>query len=562
MKKLTALLLTVIMLIVPFVIASCGEETPTTAATTAANTEAVTTEATTAATDATSGDVTADVTTAATEATTAGGSSTAEATTAATTAATEATTAATEATTSGTPTTNEGYEKPEGYENVDFGGHTFKFLTTEDWSDGTGGFNTLKEIYVDDRNGGSVVDTAVYDRNFVMKQLYNCNIYAEGSEDCGKLISADVLSGTNEYDFGSKQYLWYASSQNGYYTNVYSLNLDFDLPGWSESYFKYTTVRDSNGIKHNYMIDGEFNLMTYKTTWAIFVNLDMYNSNKEKWGGDDIFTLVQEGRWTIDKMMEICSAVAQDDGDQVWTATKEDQKDIFGLMTTAHNAYGLMTAVGYRTFENNDGYLSSSVDIITANDAANALKKAGALSTMEGVYVGSYAVNHVAWNGGKALFMGEVLNHFEAIKDVEGMFGYTVVPEPLYVESDHPEYHSYVNNKGSLYLISKNACGGDTEMVANFLNLFVYHSHYLVYPAFLEAYGKIYCDDERSAEMLDTIVNGIVYDLGYYKNNPAWGNVAQMVNDNNVKLSRAANTLVSSINDEITRLVANMDKSE
>ena len=288
----------------------------------------------------------------------------------------------------------------------------------------------------------------------------------------------------------------------------------------------------------------------------------MYNANKAKWGGDDIFTLVQEGRWTIDKMIEICSAVAQDDGDQVWTATQYNQQDIFGLMTTAHNAYGLMTSVVYRTFENNDGYLSTSIELLTGNDMSSALKKAGALSTMEGVYVGGYSTSRTAWADGKALFMGEVLNYLDTIKDIENMFGYTVVPEPIYTESENPEYRSYVNNKSSLYLIAKNACGGDKEMVSNFLNLFVYHSHYLVYPAFLEAYGKIYCEDERSAEMLDTIVNGIVYDLCYYKNNTAWGNVAEMVNMNNVKLSRAANSFVNSINEEITNLVLNMDKSE
>ena len=394
-----------------------------------------------------------------------------------------------------------------------------------------------------------------------MNQLYNCTIEAIGSEDCGKLIGNDVISNTNEYDFGSKQYLWFASNPNGTYLNVYDLDLDFDLPGWNKAYFEQTTVRDSSGKKKNYMFDGEFNLSTYRTTWAVFVNLDMYNSNKEKWGGDEIFDLVKEGRWTIDKMMEIISKTAQDDGDQVWTASKEGQTDIFGLMTTTHNAYGLLVSVGVRTAQNNDGVLTTSQEFITRNNATEGLIKAAELTNMEGVYVGNYAINHASWNAGKSLFMGEVLNHFEAIKDMDNIFSYTVVPEPIYMETDKPVYNSYVNNKGSLYLISKNACGGNKQIISDFLNVFIYHSHHIVYPAFLEAYGEIYCDDPRSAEMLDTIVKGIIYDLSYYKGS-GWQLISEMIASGNVKLGRASTQIVGGINTTIDYLVKAMDASE
>ena len=132
-----------------------------------------------------------------------------------------------EATTSGTPTTptettsggttvddGDGYSKPAGYLDVDFGGRTFTFITTSDWADGVDRFNTEREIAVESRTGGTVIDTAVYDRNAVMKKLYNCEIKAiEGS--ASGLIQNDLNSGTNEYDFGGQQYLWYTTNKSG-----------------------------------------------------------------------------------------------------------------------------------------------------------------------------------------------------------------------------------------------------------------------------------------------------------------------------------------------------------
>ena len=41
---------------------------------------------------------------------------------------------------SGTTPSDDGYSKPAGYLDVDFGGRTFTFITTSDWSDGMGGF--------------------------------------------------------------------------------------------------------------------------------------------------------------------------------------------------------------------------------------------------------------------------------------------------------------------------------------------------------------------------------------------------------------------------------------
>ena len=523
MKKLTALLLAVMMLAIAVLVASCGTQTVDT---TAENTEAKTVATEPDATEATD---------------------------------------ATDATTVDEPPVEppkEGYTKPEGYENVDFGGYVFKFVTTWDPNDAEDAhpyrWCTKREISVDTRTGGTTIDTAVYDRNYVMNQLYNCTIEVVHEGNAGDLISNDVSTGATEVDFGTWQYGGFQPNKSGIYLNLCNLNLDMNLPGWNQTWFDQTTVRDSNGADHLYTFDADFNLSGYRATWVLYCNLDLYDSNCSKWGGESIFDIVNNGTWTVDKMMEMIAAVTFDsDGDQ----DMKEGTDTFGLMTSTYQCRAFITSVGMRfvTCDENHNF-STSTELILANDAVNAITKVSELYQLPGVYVGSYSLAADELQAGRTLFMGEVLDVLERMADNEDL-NVTIVPEPLYTASDNPEYKFYVNTKATYYTISKNACKGNTNMAANFLNVFVYHTNKIVYPAFVEAYGAIYCQDERAVQMLDYIVNGRQYDYGFYVGT-ALGQTEQMISDGNNKLSRTATTFVTGLQSEINTLVSNMTASE
>ena len=517
-------------------IASCESgETPT---------EPVKTEATTADTATEPAKTETPTEPVATEATTEGGTTPTEPV------------ATTEVTTSGGSATvndGDGYSKPTGYLDVDFGGRTFTFITTYDQdADGVDRFDTEKEIAVDSRTGGTVIDTAVYDRNAVMKKLYNCEIKAIPNKSATTLIQNDVNAGTNEYDFGGQQYLWYMANKSGYYVNLYDLDLNMSIEGWNRALFDQVTVRDKNGNDRLYTLDADFNLSTFRATWALYCNLDLYNQNFT----ESIFDIVRNGEWTVDKMMEMITAVAQDNGDQVWTAGD----DVFGLMTTGHNQIGLLMSMGVRTVAIDENHnITTSAEQILSNNAIEAIDKGGELCNMDGVYIGSYTTNHESYAAGKSLFMGECLYllPFDIIQGVNT----TVIPEPLYSSETQSEYNSYVNNKGTTYIISKNACGGDKQMVADFFNVFVYHSHKIVYPAFLTAYGQIYCQDENSVDMLKIITGGINYDISYYKGNEL-GLMQNMMETGKNELNRAANKYQKTLQNTIDTIVTDMTNSK
>ena len=540
MKKLLALMLAVFMLVAIVAVAASCESGDTPEKTTAATTAGTQPSSTQSA--APSGSDDKDSTTGAgtPAATTQGGGTTPEPTQ--------------DASTQGggtTPSGGDGYSKPDGYLDVDFGGRTFNFVTTSDWSDNEGRWNTESEIAVESRTGGTIIDTAVYDRNAVMKKLYNCDIKAtEGSMD---LIVNDINSGTNEYDFGSAEYMNFAANTNGYFINLYNLDLDFTLPGWNMALINDMTIRDANGVDKLYLVDGDFNVIGYKGTWVLYCNLDLYNQNFT----ESIFDIVNKGEWTVDKMIEMVSAVAQDNGDQVFTAGD----DVFGLMTSNYNAPALITSMGIRlvSMDYETHTLSTSVDQILANNAVEAVDKAAELYALDGIYTASYATAREQLEAGKTLFMGEVLDVLERMKDNEDL-NVTVLPQPLYQAEENPVYRFYVNEKTSWFKISKNACGGDKEMISDFLNVFIYHSNKIVYPAFRQTFGSVYCQDERAMEMLDYIINGRQYDLGYYKG--LMGEITNMINTNKNELNRAANKLQKKLQQGIDDLMESFNKSE
>lgn len=468
------------------------------------------------------------------------------------TAATEATDPA--ETTNDQPVTDDsGYTKPEGYLDVDFGDRTFKFIYTVDPGSGWG---NEEEIWVESREGGTVVDTAVYDRNAIMKKLYHCEIRGYSANEAS--IANDIMSGTSEYDFQTGEYLQFNANSNDYYVNFFSLDLDMSLPGWNTAYIEQCSTVDHNGVNKLFTFDGDFGISSVEAIWVMFVNLGLFRQNFN----DDIFQLVREKKWTIDKLIEYCAAIQQDNGDQIWTVGE----DVYGLVSTTHNAYGLITGLGAQFVQKDqNGRLFCDKDKTILADGRNvsAIDKLVELYTLDGVN-NDTGYTKVAKTLGedKALFIGQVFATGVDTTDSElgtaGLQGFEVsfspLPFPTYQVGD--DYRVYVNNKGSSYVISKNACDGNMDIVADFWNVYAYHSAKIVRPAVMMYYGQICCDDENATEMVDIIMNSRVYDYAYYGNVSIYGELhTEMANNGKNNLSKMANKQYRTIQGKIDSLL-------
>lgn len=449
---------------------------------------------------------------------------------------------------------NDGKSKLSGYEDVDFGGRTFTFLTVSDYVDEVGRWCNKSEVFVESRTGGTIVNTAVYDRNQVLKSLYNCNIVALETPSGSTLIQNDITSGTSEYDLLFQQAGFFQTNKEGYYYNMYDLDLDFDIPGWDIPFIEDITAYDSNGNKKLYSISGDYNLVMFRATWTLACNLDLYNANFE----ENIFDIVENREWTFDKLIEICTKVRKDtNGDSTWTVGT----DTFGLLTTSLNIYGLITSAGLNFVERDDtGKFTSSAEILKANNASDVFDKIIEMYKTEGINTSNGSTsNKTELEDGRALFKGGTMDILERSSDSD--VNIAILPMPLYDATVQDTYYSHVNSKACALKVSKNAADGDMNMISDFMNLYTFHSHMLVYPEFIKLWGSVYCNDPRNEDMIKLIIENRNYDYSYFSNTGVYAQAGTIASGNN-QLSRAATKWAKTITDKLAVFQSDIDASK
>ncbi|MCR5458244.1 MAG: hypothetical protein K6F14_09270 [Clostridiales bacterium] len=426
-----------------------------------------------------------------------------------TTSKTDVTTEAdTEAVTTEEQTTEEettvltGYEKLPGFEDVDFGGTTFLIAShlesDADWSNAA-------DFWVEDITNDAVND-AVFDRNRVIQNLYNCKIEVDdGGWENG--YNASVASGDGKYIAGSANSRSVVSlSKTGNYYNLLKLDVDWTQSWWDQNY-----IMDTSTDGKLYAIIGDFALHAMSATWIMFYNKDVYET---KFSETDIYQLVREKKWTIDVMADMISRIKNDaNGDSAYTFSEGADADTVGMMTTSHNDRGLYFASGLRYVIKTENTVNGSFTtaLLSQDTAPDVIAKLIDVCNMEGYISGGYTNVQTAVQNGTTLFAGEVLDVLRRMAGSENL-RVGVLPQPL-LNASQENYHCYVNDKATVLMIPTSY--SDMAVIADFLTLFSYHSQMIVRKAYINTYKYTYASDEDSAEMVDIILNSRIYDVGY-----------------------------------------------
>ena len=141
----------------------------------------------------------------------------------------------------------------------------------------------------------------------------------------------------------------------------------------------------------------------------------------------------------------------------------------------------------------------------------------GAIETAIAVWdtQGSETISYVdveeALSSATTLFGSEVIDVLERMKDTENV-SVGLLPYPLYSESQE-NYAHYVDNHIYVYAVPTSV--SNPTVMGEFLEVYAFHSRYLVRPAWIDAYAYEYCNDADSAEMLEIILDTRTYDPGY-----------------------------------------------
>ena len=225
------------------------------------------------------------------------------------------------------------FKKRPGFENVDFGDKVFTIAVPVGRGDGWENY----DIAPTDENSPDPIDQAVLQRNRTIEDLYKCTIVQKDAAYPTSELTNDFATGRNTIDMVADRYALTGFAGGNYY-NINRLNLDLTKDWYDQGF-----IRDMTIDGKLYALAGDFSIEAYDATWVMFVNLDVLENN-EKTKDVNIFDLVRNYEWTLDKMLELCRYSKVNGGSDKMTL--DDPEDVFGLISSSDQVIGLYIGGG------------------------------------------------------------------------------------------------------------------------------------------------------------------------------------------------------------------------
>ena len=296
---------------------------------------------------------------------------------------------------------------------------------------------------------GDVINDAAYNRDVKIAEDLGITInyipVSQGSknETYNNTIRNDVLSAAKEFDVtASYAYYTTALSTEGLFYNWQDVStIDLTRVWWGAR----SGMADQLTINGKlYLISGDASFLYTQKAFAVFFNKTMLESNNIV-KSDDLYQLVHDGKWTLDKLIEYSSSLSTDlDGNGVY-----DGADQYGLVTY------LKTSV-------DNFFPCFGVDIVTRDDQGNyqvAMNNEHTVAVTDKLnqlfysdnrtyLVGSKGDSVKAFTGNHAAFTLGGLEWYPSFKDMESDYG--VLPYPKFDENQ-ANYSTSVSDPYSLF---------------------------------------------------------------------------------------------------------------
>jgi len=407
----------------------------------------------------------------------------------------------------------------------DFGGREIKIAVPTEtlW-----GYDTV----CPEAEEGEPVYDATFRRNRIIEERYNVNLKQIGIDfmQFEKAVKNSVAAQDGAYDIlFPRIYQAITLAPDG---NLYDLNrmpyIDSSNIWWDS-----TVVRDCSLAGRAFFLAGDIHMYAYDGTIVLFFNKIMHANHQV----ENLYQLVAEGKWTIDKFDELMRvSVADLNGDGIMSF-----EDRFGIYTP-HDVItlSLLTGANSNIFEKiseteiifNMGSekFSSVIDKIVRfmneGDAVfNPSNSRWKVPSAEWGYASKLFTED------RALFMCEVVDCARRYRFMESDFG--IIPFPKYDENQK-EYYSLVSADVLAVSVPSSMPEPDAEMIGSLIEDMAFEGRNYILPAYYDiTLLRKNTRDEESAAMLDIIFRQRKYAVDLtYNFNDMRGKVCAMVNKN------------------------------
>ena len=396
-----------------------------------------------------------------------------------------------------------------------YDGKTFTILTREG------------EFPVNDTVTGDLREDALYNRNRRIEELFGIKMQAslttgEGYEDgstslemADKLFK-DALANTGDYDLsiGNSGYGGATMITNG---TIRSIN-DIDIFDFEKSWWLNDLLNQFSIGEKTYFLAGKITASFYGEGAAILFNKEI----AEQYNIEDLYTVVNNGEWTIDKMNEVASVIPTNGdifryyassglstymsaGNKISEKDSEDYPTIPNALTDPQDKFirNLYTFLGDKT---QNIYIAPNV--IDKNPESK------------------YTAED-AWDDNKFFLWITGIGHAADVIEKETDFG--IIPMPK-ADVSQPDYIAFTDSVNAAYIPKVLQ---DEEMTAYIVEAMAALSEKYLEPAYYEKLLKgRSASDANARHMLDIIYSSKRYDLaGIYR----WGSIAEIIGDSAIE---------------------------
>ncbi len=385
-------------------------------------------------------------------------------------------------------------ELPAGIEKCDYGNEPFNIIAPE--------WGLYTQYFFSDGEQSDAMDKAAYTRELLTEEHLGIDITYEYYGKIEKILAEMtqlVMSGDDTFQLALTHCISCVSAlvteEYFYDFNDFEyVNLEADW--WNSSIIENLAVKGKNFYAVSDFMLPDPNCIVFNKEF-----IDIYKL-------ENPYELVRDGEWTLDKMMEMMSAVTEDNGNGTWG--KEDRWGLANPNDWLTSSFIYSSGVTLCTV-NEDGDFELSFgnertytlmekldNLINGPDTYNFKETDYDPTNPEALYI----------SDNRALFALASVNWLSSLRDTEVDYG--ILPYPMLDK----EQGGYMNNDWSgLMCVPKTIA--NPEMVGKAIELLSFYSEETTIPAYYDVVlGAKLSRDDDSVEMLNIIFDNIVFDAG------------------------------------------------
>ena len=361
---------------------------------------------------------------------------------------------------------------------------------------------------------GDTINRAVFQRNSAIQKAYNAKIVAhEDAKYYGmtEKIMNDMIAGTNKYDAAYSEGSSVVSLvTDGSLYNLYELSeIQIEESWWSQLVRREATL-GSGKYSTLFFTQSNLSLTAFDLTWCVYFNKTVHETEQI----EDLYALVDNNEWTIDKMKVISRNVASLNEDESYSYNANGTA-FYGTTTYWNGAKALLDGgnVAFVT-TNDDGDVIPNINnnvrfINLTQSLAEMFREVGTFTyggpSADGTTTGNASDYINIFNAERSLFcVAEVKS---SVSDFKTLDNFGILPLPKYDDTQE-EYRSWVNYLAPVLVIPKthDDAGDSLHNTALLLDALSFYSNRDVLPQYYDVVLKGRgTNDPESIRMLDLI---------------------------------------------------------